>query len=119
MDSIGWFGLVVLCSWWLRASSADSMGRKFLSELNGSSSILLEMGFWDIILCMWALFAIFVILAISMARSKNIRKGKAPSFSMERAVKKTESRNLADRKEREGKTKRFFIREQGSIGKRR
>ena len=57
-------------------------------ELNGANPILMEMGFWDNILCIWAMFAIFAILAISMARSKNIRKGKAPSSSMERAVKK-------------------------------
>ena len=35
-----------------------------------------------------AIFAIFSILSISMARLKNIGKGKAPSSSMERAVKK-------------------------------
>ena len=34
------------------------------------------------------MFSIFSILAISMERSKNIGKGKAPSSSMERAVKK-------------------------------
>ena len=33
-------------------------------------------------------FATFTILAISMARLKNTRKGKATSSSMERAVKK-------------------------------
>ena len=59
-----------------------------MSELNEISSILVEMGYWDIVLCVWAVFAIFSILAISMARSKNIGKGKAPSSSMERAVKK-------------------------------
>ena len=64
------------------------MGRKFLSKLNGVSPILMEMGCWDIILCVWAIFAIFAILAIFMARSNNIGKGKAPSSSMERAVKK-------------------------------
>ena len=87
MDLFGWLGLVVLCSLWIRAS-ADSMSRKFLTELNGASPILMKMGFWDIILCILAMFAIFAILAISMERSKNIRKGKAPSSSMERAVKK-------------------------------
>ena len=68
MDSFGWLGLVVLCSWWLRASSADGMGRKFLTELNEISPILVEMGYWDIVLCVWAMFSIFSILAISMAR---------------------------------------------------
>ena len=88
MDSLGWFGLVVLFSWWLRASLADGMGRKFLSELNETSPILIEMGYWDIALYVWAVFSIVSILAISMARSKNTGKGKAPSYSMERAVKK-------------------------------
>ena len=102
MDLLGWLGLVVFCSWWIRAST-DGMGRKFLSELNGSILILLEMGFWDIILCMWALFAIFYILSISMARSKNIGKGKAPSSSMERAVKKRKADTSQTIKKGKGK----------------
>ena len=60
-------------------------GRKFLSELNRASPILMEMGYWDIFLCAWAVFTVFSILAISMARSKNVGKGKASSSSMERA----------------------------------
>ena len=36
-------------------------------------------------------FSIFSILAISMARSKNTGKGKEPSSSMERVVKKRKS----------------------------
>ena len=39
-------------------------------------------------MCVWAIIAICAILAISMARSKNTGKGKAPSSFMERAVKK-------------------------------
>ena len=50
MDLFGWLGLVVLCSWWIRAS-ADGMGRKMLTKLNGISPILVEMGCWDIVLC--------------------------------------------------------------------
>ena len=87
MDSFCWLGLVVLCSLWLRALT-DGMGRKLLSELNETSPILIEMGYWDIVLYVWAVFSIVVILAVSMARSKNIGKGKAPSSSMERAVEK-------------------------------
>ena len=87
MDWFGWLGLVVFCSWWIRGS-AVGMGRKFLSELNGASPILMELGYWDIVLYVWAVFAIFSILAISMARSKNVGKGKAPSSSMEHVVKK-------------------------------
>ena len=78
MDLFGWLGLVVLCSWWIRASTVG-IGRKFLSELNGASLILMEIGYWDIVLYVWS---------VSMARSKNNGKGKAPSSSMERAVKK-------------------------------
>ena len=87
IDWFGWLELVVFCSLWIRAS-ADGMGRKFFSKLNGAGPILMEMGYWDIILCIWAVFAIFAIIAISMARLKNIGKGKAHSSSMERAVKK-------------------------------
>ena len=68
MDLFGWLWLVVLCSWLLKASAADGMGRKMLTELHGASSILLEMGCWEIILCILAIFALFAILAISMAR---------------------------------------------------
>ena len=38
-----------------------------------------------------------------MARSKNIRKGKAPSFSMERAVKKRKSDSSQPVKKGKGK----------------
>ena len=49
MDLFGCLGLVVFCSWWIRASTVG-MGRKFLSELNEASPILMEMGYWDILL---------------------------------------------------------------------
>ena len=102
MDWVGWFGLVVLCSLWIRASVVG-MGRKFLSELNRTNPILMEMGYWDVVLCVWAIFAIFSILAISMARSKNTGKGKVPSSSMERAVKKRKSDTLQTIKKGKGK----------------
>ena len=91
MELFGWFGLVVFCFLWFRISSADVMGRKFLSNLHGASPVLMEIGYWDVVVCIWAVFAIFSILSISMARSKNTGKGKAPSSSMERAVKKRKS----------------------------
>ena len=58
---------MVFYSWWIRGS-AVGMGRKFFSELNETSPILMEMGYWDILLCAWVVFAVFAILAISMAR---------------------------------------------------
>ena len=82
MDFFGWLWLVVLCSWLLRASTAHSMGRKILTDLERVSPILLEMGLWETVVCVWAILAICAILAISMARSKNTGKGKARSSSM-------------------------------------
>ena len=102
MDSFCWLELVVFCSLWIRAL-ADGTGRKLLSDLHGASPILMEIGYWDIVLCVWAVFAIFSILAISMARSKNTRRGKAPSSSMERAVKKRKSDTSQTIKKGKGK----------------
>ena len=51
------------------------------------------------------MFAIFSILSISMARSKNIGKGKAPSSSMERAMKKRKSDTSQTVKKWKGKRK--------------
>ena len=103
MELFSWFGVVVFCFLWFRASSADVMGRKFLSDLHGASLILMETGFLDIVLCVWAVFSIFSILSISMARSKNTGKGKAPSSSMERAVKKRKSDTSQTVKKGKGK----------------
>ena len=103
MDFLGWFGLVVFFSWWFRVSLVDVMGRKFLSDLHGTSPVLLETGFWDIILCVWAILSIIAFLSISMARSKNKGKGKAPSFSMKRAVKKRKSDTSQTVKKGKGK----------------
>ena len=51
IDFVGWLWLVVLFSWSFRASTADGMGRKMLTELQGVSPILFEMGCWETILC--------------------------------------------------------------------
>ena len=114
MDFVGCLWLVVLCSWLIRPSAADSMGRKILTDLKGVISILLEMGCWETIVCVSPTLAIFTILAISMARSKNSGKGKATSSSMERAVKKMEGRYFAGCKESKREAERFIIRERGS-----
>ena len=103
MELFGWFGFVVFCSLWVRASAANIMGRKFLSDMNGASPILLEIGYWDVVLYVWAILAINAVLSISMARSKNTRKGKAPSSSMERAVKKRKSDTSQPIKKGKGK----------------
>ena len=89
----------------LKASVANGVGRKMLTELNGVSPILLEMGCWATILCIWAILSIFAILAISMERSKNTGKGKAPSSSMEGVVKKRKADTSQIVKKGKGKWK--------------
>ena len=88
MDCFGWLWVVALCSWLVRVSTMNGMGRKVLNDLERVSLIMLEMGLWDIFMCVWAVLTIFSILAISIAISKNIGKEKATSSSTERAVKK-------------------------------
>ena len=102
MDLFGWFWLVVFFTRWFGVS-ADGMGRKFLSDLHEASPVLLETVFWNIVLYVWVICAIITILAVSMARSKNIGKGKAPSSSMERAVKKRKSNSSQPVKKGKGK----------------
>ena len=82
--------MVLFCAWWLGVS-ANSMGRKVLSDAYGVSPVLFETGFWDAMLYIWAIWAVISIIAISMARSKNVGKGKASSSSMGLAVKKRKS----------------------------
>ena len=102
MDLFGWFWLVVFCTWWFGVS-VDGMGRKLLSNLHEAIPVLFETGFWDSVLYVWAICAIMAILAVSMARSKNIGKGKAPSSSMKRAVKKRKSDSSQPVKKGKGK----------------
>ena len=54
-------------------------------------------------MCVWVIFVVFAILAISMARSKNTGKGKAPSSSMERVVKKRKADTSQTIKKGKGK----------------
>ena len=82
------------------------MGRKLLSGLHEASPVLMEIGYWDVVLYVWAIFSIIVVLAISIARSKNTGKGKAPSSFMERAVKKRKSDTSQPIKK--GKGKRIY-----------
>ena len=82
---------------------AYGIGRKFLSDLHGASPVLFEIGYWDVVFYVWAVFSVFSILAISMARSKNTGKGKAPSSSMEHAVKKRKADTSQTIKKGKGK----------------
>ena len=70
------------------ASTMKGLGGKVLNDVEKVSSIILEMGLWEMFVCVWVVLAVFSILAISMARSKNTGKGKATSSSMERVAKK-------------------------------
>ena len=96
--------MVLFCTWWLGVS-AISMGRKVLSDVHRASPMLFETGFWDVIIYIWAIWAVIAILAISMARSKNVGKGKASSSSMGQAVKKRKSD--ASQPVKKGKGKRI------------
>ena len=81
------------------------MGRKMLSDVHRASPVLFETGFWDLMIYIWAIWAVIAILAISMARSKNVGKGKASSSSMGQAVKKRKSD--ASQPVKKGKGKRI------------
>ena len=98
---------MVLCSRLIRASASvvNGMGRKVLTDLEKVSLILLEMGCWETVVCVWAILSIFTILAISMARLKNTGKGKATSSSMERAVKNRKAYTSQIIKKGKGKRK--------------
>ena len=96
--------MVLFCAWWLGVSD-DGMGRKVLSDINGVGPVLFETGFWDLMIYIWAIWAVIAILATSMARSKNVGKGKASSSSMGQAVKKRKSD--ASQQVKKGKGKRI------------
>ena len=83
----------------------NGMGRKVLNDLERVSLIFLEMGWWEIFVCVWAVLSIFSILAKSVARLKNTRKGKATNSSMERAVKKRKVDTSQTVKKGKGKRK--------------
>ena len=79
---------MALCSWLVGASAMKGLGRKVLNDVERVSPIILEMGMWEMFFDVWVVLAVFFVLAISMARSNNTRKGKATSSPMERAIKK-------------------------------
>ena len=81
------------------------MGRKMLSDVHRASPVLFETGFWDLMIYILAIWAVIAILAISMAHSKNVGKGKASSSSMGQAVKKRKSD--ASQPVKKGKGKRI------------
>ena len=81
------------------------MGRRMLIDVHRASPVLFETGFWDMMIYIWAIWAVIAIIAISMARSKNIGRGKASSSSLEQAVKKRKSD--ASQPVKKGKGKRI------------
>ena len=78
---------------------------KFYLMRTGVSPVLFETGFWDLMIYIWAIWAVIPIIAISMARSKNVGNGKASSSSMGQAVKKRKSD--ASQPVKKGKGKRI------------
>ena len=83
----------------------SGFGRKVLNDVERVSPIIIEIGLWEMFVCVWFVLAVFSILAISMVRSKNTRKGKATSSSMELAVKKRKADTLETVKTGKGKQK--------------
>ena len=83
----------------------NGLGRKVLTNLERVSPIVLKMGCWETFVCVWDVLAIFAIVAMSMARSKNTGKGKATSSSMERAVKEQKADTSQIVKRGKGKRK--------------
>ena len=73
---------MLFCTRWFGVSTYG-MGRKVLSDMHGVSPVLFETGFWEFFIYIWAIWAVFSILAISMARSKTSgrKKGPAPLWS--------------------------------------
>ena len=102
MDLFGWILLLLLCDCWMGGCGLQ-MGRKLLIDVHRASPVLIETGYWDMVLYFWAIWAVIAIIAISMARSKNTGKGKASSSSMERAVKKKKPDTTRPVKKRKGK----------------
>ena len=51
MDYFGWLWVVALCSWLVGASAMKGLGRKVLNGVERVSPIILEMGLWEIFVC--------------------------------------------------------------------
>ena len=77
----------------------------FFKAMGKGSLVLVEMGLWECFLCVWAILAILSIIVVSMARTKNTRKGKAANSSMERVVKKRKADTSQVVKKSKGKRK--------------
>ena len=102
MDLFGWIWLILFCDCWLGVYAVH-MGRRLLSDVHRASPVLFEAGFWEMMIYVWAIWAVIAIIAISMARSKNTGKGKASSSSMEQAVKKRKPDASQPVKKKKGK----------------
>ena len=84
MDYFGKLWAVTLCSWLVGwCVCHEGLGRKVVNDAERVSPKILEMGLWEMFLGVWSVLAVFSILAISMARSKNRWKGKRKGHSSE------------------------------------
>ena len=83
IELFGWFGSVVFFSLWFRASSADVMGRKFLSDFHGASPVLMEIGYWDVVVCVWAVLPYFLFFPYLWQDLRTLERAKrlAPLWS--------------------------------------
>ena len=88
MDSAACYWVVVLVVWLDFVVATKVVGQKFLRDMGKGSLVFVEMGLWECFLSVWAILAVLYLIVVSMARTKNTRKGKDASSSMEQAVKK-------------------------------
>ena len=56
MDYFGWLWVVALCSWLVGASAMKGLGRKVLNDVERVSPIILEMGLWEMFVCVCGSF---------------------------------------------------------------
>ena len=79
------------------------VGWIFLKDMEKRSPMLIEMGLWDCFMCVWEILAVLSLIVVSMARTKNIGKGKVASSSVDRVVKKRKADTYQVVKKSKGK----------------
>ena len=85
--------------------SIKVVGHKFLRDMGKGSPVLIEMGLWKCFQCVWEILAVLFLVVVSMERTKNTRKGKVASSSVERAMKKRKANTSQGIKKSKGKCK--------------
>ena len=95
---------MVLFVWLDYVVATKVVGWKFLRDMGKGSPVLVEMGLWECFLCVCVL-AVLSLIFVSMARTKNTRKGKVTYSYVERAVKRRKVDTSQMVKNSKGKSK--------------